>query len=196
MHPSGIKFGLSQGLLKLNGDDVVVSDPFRERVSEIARRWVRRRKRVLSIWDFVVTDALHDMPYSLDGARPRDYMPFYTGLDRAVLQSMMPIAEEVGMGHRWLKRHFISEGMWEQLKKDTRRCPSSGINGFWRVQFRRIYTAIIGLCKENAPLHLQHAELLALCELNRWMTPRELKCMDEFSKQLFSEEFRKRIGWD
>jgi hypothetical protein len=55
----------------------------------------------------------------------------------------------------------------------------------WRMQFRKIYTVIIGLCKENAPLHLRHAELLALCELNRWMTPRELKCMDEFSRNFF-----------
>ena len=196
MHPSGIQFGLSQGLLELNGDAVVVSSPFRERISENARHWVRRRKRVLCIWDFVVIEALHDMPYSLEGARPRDYIPFYSGLDRAVLQSMMPIAEEVGMGHRYLKWHFLSENLWEQLRKDTRRCPTSGINGFWRVKFRKIYTAILGLCKENAPLHLRHAELLALCELNRWMTPRELERMDEFSKQFFSEEFRKRIGWD
>jgi hypothetical protein len=196
MHPSGIKFGLSQGLLELNGNDLVVSSPFRERISELARHWVRRRKRVLCIWDFVVTNALHDMPYSLEGARPRDYVPFYTGLDRAVLQSMMPIAEEVGMGHRWLQRHFDSEGVREQLHKDTRRCSASGRNGYWRLHFRKIYTVVIGLCKENAPLHLRHAELLALCELNHWMTPRELKRMDEFSKQLFSEEFRKRIGWD
>lgn len=137
MHPSGIKFGLSQGLLKLNGDEVVVSDPFRERVSEIARRWVRRRKRVLCIWDFVVTDALHDTPYSLDGAKPRDYMPFYTGLDRAVLQSMMPIAEEVGMGHRWLKRHFVSEGMWEQLK------------GYTPVPFQRDKRVLARAIQEN-----------------------------------------------
>ena len=196
MHPSGIEFGLSQGLLELNGDDVVVSGPFRERISEIARRWVRRRKRVLCIWDFVVTGALHDMPYTLAGTRPRDYVPFYTGLDRAVLQTMMPIAEEVGMGHRWLKRNFRSDGVWEQRRKDMRQCPGAGINGYWRVEFRRIYSVVIGLCKENAPAHLRHAELLALCELNRWVTPRELKRMDEFSKQLFSEEFRKRIGWD
>lgn len=65
MHPSGINFGLSQALLELSGDDVVVSGPFRERISEIARRWVRRRKRVFYIWKFVVTEALQDMPYTL-----------------------------------------------------------------------------------------------------------------------------------
>jgi hypothetical protein len=134
------------------------------------------------------------MPYTLDGAKKRDFMPFYTGLDRAVLQSMIPIAEEVGMGHRWLKRHFDSDGMRERLLKDRRRCPADGINAHWRVEFRRIYSVVNGLCKENAPAHLRHAEFLALCELNRWMTPRELKRMDEFTKQFFSEEFRKRIG--
>jgi hypothetical protein len=196
MHPSGIKFGLSQDLLELNGDDVVVSAPFRERISEIARHWVRRRKRVLCIWDFVVTGALNDMRYTLDGARPRDYMPFYTGLDRAVLQAMMPIAEEVGMGHRFLKRNFDSDGVWARRREDKRRFPCVGRNEYWRLEFRRNYSVIIGLCKENAPAHLRHAELLALCDFNHWLTPRELKQMDEFSKQFFSEEFRKRIGWD
>ena len=196
MHPSGIQFGLSQGLLELNGEDVVVSTPFRERISEKARRWLRRRKRVLCIWDFIVTEALQDMPYSLEGAKPRDYRPFYSALDRAVLQAMMPIAEEVGMGHRWLKREFASEGMWEQLQRGPRRCPTTGINGYWRVELRRIYAGVLALCKKNAPDHLRHAELLALCELNRWMTPRELKRLDEFTKQFFSEDFRKRIGWD
>ena len=109
---------------------------------------------------------------------------------------MMPIAEEVGMGHRWLKRHFVSDNLWTQVHKDTRRCHATTINAAWRVQFRKVYSAVIGLCRENAPMHLRHAEVLALCELNRWMTPRELKRMDEFSKQFFSEEFRKRIGWD
>jgi hypothetical protein len=196
MHPSGIQFGLSQGLLELNGDDVVISGPFRDRISAITRRWIRRRKRVVCIWDSVVTEALQEMPYSLEGARPRNYMPFYTGLDRAVLQAMMPIAEEAGMGHGRFPRSFNSDNIWERLKKDTRRYPVSSLNGYWRVQFRKIYSVIIGLCKENAPEHLHHAELLALCEVNHWLTPRELKRMDEFSKQLFSEEFRQRMGWD
>ena len=49
MHPAGIKFGLSHGLLELNGADVVLSGAFLESISEMARRKVRRRKRVMGI---------------------------------------------------------------------------------------------------------------------------------------------------
>jgi hypothetical protein len=196
MHPSGIKFGLSQGLLELHGEYVVVSGPYLELMSEMAHRWILRRKRVIGLWDKVVNFSLQNMPYSLEGAKKRDYIPFYSGLDAIVLQTMMPIAEEVGMGHRWLKRHFDSTGLHERLCKDTRNCSIRTINEFWRLKFRKIHSAIVVLCKENAPNHLRHAELLTLCQFNEWSTPRELERMNEFSKSLFSEEFRKRIGWD
>src|SRR3954466_3001910 len=55
MHPAGIKFGLSQGLLELNGAGVVLSPPLLESISEMARRKVRRRKRVIWIWDDAVS---------------------------------------------------------------------------------------------------------------------------------------------
>ncbi len=39
MHPAGIQFGLSHGLLELNGGGTVLSPPFLERISEMARRF-------------------------------------------------------------------------------------------------------------------------------------------------------------
>jgi hypothetical protein len=165
-------------------------------MSEMARLWVRRSKRATWIWDEVVHGALQEMPYSLERARRQEYVPFYTGLEGIVLQSMIPIAEEAGMGRRMFKRHFFSEGVIDRLSKDHRRCPGLTPRAFWRTQFRKIHCAIVGLCKENAPQHLRHAELLTLCEFNCWHTRRERKRLDEFSKGLFPEEFRKRIGWD
>ena len=55
MHPAGIKFGLSHGLLELSGAGVVLSPPLLESISEMARRKVRRRKRVMWIWDEAVS---------------------------------------------------------------------------------------------------------------------------------------------
>ena len=55
MHPAGIKFGLSHGLLELSGAGVVLSPPLLESISEMARRKVRRRKRVIWIWDEAVS---------------------------------------------------------------------------------------------------------------------------------------------
>src|SRR5689334_10374354 len=98
MHPAGIKFGLSQGLLEFRGADVVVTDRFLENLSEMARRKIRRRKRVMCIWEEVLTSGLRKTPYSLTDVPRWEYMPFYTGYERVVLQSMMPIAEQIQMG--------------------------------------------------------------------------------------------------
>jgi hypothetical protein len=193
MHPGGIKFGLSQGLLELSRGDVVVSARFLDNLSEMARRKVRRRKRVMCIWDEVVRSALQRMPYSLTGVPRQEYVPFYTGLDRIILQTMMPIAERIQMGRRFLTKNFISENLQAIVMKDTRTTHPQTLNEHWRIQFRKNYAAIKSLCQQHAPEHLRHAELLSLCELNRWLTDRENRQLDEFTGSLFSKEFWERM---
>jgi hypothetical protein len=78
MHPGGIGFGLSQGLLELNGDKVVVSAPFLKQLSEIARRWVRRRKRVMDVFDdtrFRVEEAAIGLRRSLAVSAVSSFVP-------------------------------------------------------------------------------------------------------------------------
>ena len=97
MHPAGIKFGLSHGLLELNGADVVLSGQFLESISAMARRKIRRRKRVIGIWDEAVHAALRAI--LVNWTEPRsEYVPFFTGLDRVVMETMMPIAEKATIG--------------------------------------------------------------------------------------------------
>src|ERR1700674_3711276 len=122
MHPAGIKFGLSQGLLELRGAEVVVSGAFLENLSAMARRKIRRRKRVMCIWEEVVASGLRHTPYSLTGVPRQEHVPFYTGLDRIILQSVMPIAEQIQMGRRLDRKHFIAEAVYARLNKDPHRC--------------------------------------------------------------------------
>jgi hypothetical protein len=187
MHPAGIKFGLSQGLLELRGAEVVVSGRFLENLSEMARRRIQRRKRVMCIWDEVVASGLRRTPYSLTDVPRQEIVPFFTGLDRVILISMMPLAEEIQMGRRYGSKYFISQ-VAGILNRDTRRCHARTRNEAWRFRFRQIYAAIIGLCKEYAPEHLRHAELLALCELNTWQTERENLAWAEFVKNLLRSD--------
>src|SRR5437868_10840351 len=93
MHPAGIKFGLSHGLLELNGAGVVLSPPLLESISEMARRKVRRRKRVIWIWDDAVSAAIGKLMPSSTAPR-QEYVPFFTGLDRIIFETLMPIAEK------------------------------------------------------------------------------------------------------
>jgi hypothetical protein len=106
-----------------------------------------------------------------------------------ILRTVMPIAEEAGLGYIFIGKYFTAEGLWIEMRKDMRMWHPRTINQYWRVQFRKIYAATIGLCKSHAPQHLRHTELLALCQLNNWQTHIENERSDEFVRSLFSPGF-------
>jgi hypothetical protein len=168
MHPAGIKFGLSHGLLELRGADVVLSERFLESISEVAHEKVRRRKRVMGIWDQVVYGGLGKVLVSTSAPR-QEYVPFVTGLDRIVLETMMPIAERAKMGRKEGRYFFTDREFWERFRHDIRRPnmrkePSAS----FRLHFRETYAEIKKLCAQHTPENLRHSELLALCQINCW----------------------------
>ena len=168
MHPAGIKFGLTYNLLELSGADVVLSDRLLENISEMARRKVQRRKRVMGIWDEAVVAGFHRTIDSYTAPR-QEYVPFFTGLDRIVMQSLMPLAEKAKMGHRDGKYFFTDRTFWERFRRDIRR-PHMRLeaSAAWRLHFRETYAVIKELLAEHTPENLRHAELLALCQLDGW----------------------------
>ena len=136
MHPAGIKFGLSHGLLQLSGDGAVLSPPLLESISEMARHKVRRRKRVIWIWDEAVTAGLRKVLVRIDAPR-QEVVPFCTGLDRIIFETMMPIAEKAKIAERYGK-HFSSEHtFYRKFRNDIRR-PHMRLeaNMAWRLHFR------------------------------------------------------------
>lgn len=180
MHPAGIKFGLSHGLLELSGADVILSDHFLESISEMARRKVQRRKRVMGIWDEAVHAGLCKVFVSTTAPR-QEVVPFFTGLDRIVMETLMPIAEKARMGHRHGK-YFISDpAFWDRFRKDVRRPHMRDETGAaWRLHFRETCAVIKDLCAQYTPENIRHAELLALCQLNSWdLSPNKLT-IDDF----------------
>jgi hypothetical protein len=179
MHPAGIKFGLTHGLLELNGADVVLSGRFLESISEVARHRVQRRKRVLWIWDEVVGEGLSKV-FTSTPARRQEFVPFFTGLDRIVFETMMPIAERAKMGHREGKYFFPDRSFWERFRKDIKRPHMRNeTSAAWRQHFRESYAVIKELCAEHSPENLRHAELLALCSINHWSASRNRLTIDD-----------------
>ena len=160
MHPAGIKFGLTHGLLELDGGRVVLSSPLVESISEMARRKVQRRKRVLWIWDEAVAAGLQNLPVRIDGPR-QEYVPFYTGLDRIIFETLGPIAEKAKIAERYGK-HFSSEHtFYRKMRQDIRR-PHMRLeaNLAWRQHFRETLALIRQLLAKYSPENMRHAELL------------------------------------
>ena len=180
MHPAGIKFGLSHGLLELRGADVVLSSAFLESISELARHKIQRRKRVMGIWDEVVHGGLCKHLVSTTAPR-QEVVPFFTGLDRIVLETLMPMAEAAGIGRREGRSFFADRSFWFRFRQDVRRPHMRQEPGqAWRLHFRETYAVIKQLCAEHTPENLRHVELLALCQLNSWdLSPNKLT-IDDF----------------
>jgi hypothetical protein len=183
MHPAGIKFGLSHGLLQLEGAGVVLSTPLLESISSMARRKVQRRKRVIWIWDEAVTAGLGKlMPLRIDAPR-QEYVPFYTGLDRIIFETLGPIAEKAKIATRY-SRNFSSDPLfYRKMRQDIRR-PHMRLeaNLAWRLQFRETLELVRKQLAEYSPENLRHAELIALCQLDNW---------DHLPNKLTIEDFLK-----
>ena len=168
MHPAGIKFGLSHGLLELSGAGVLLSPPLLESISEMARHKVRRRKRVIWIWDEAVAAGLRSVLVRIDAPR-QEYVPFYTGLDRIIFETLGPIAEKAKIAERY-GTHFSSEHtFYRKMRQDIRR-PHMRLeaNLAWRQHFRETLALIRQLLAQYSPEDMRHAELLALCQLDNW----------------------------
>ena len=168
MHPAGIKFGLSHGLLELSGAGVVLSPPLLESISEIARRKVRRRKRVIWIWDEAVSAGIGKVLVRITAPR-QEFVPFFTGLDRMIFETLMPIAEKAKIAER-NGRYFSAERtFYRRFRQDIRR-PHMRLeaNAAWRLHFRETYAMIKKLLAEYSPENIRHAELLALCQMDGW----------------------------
>jgi hypothetical protein len=168
MHPAGIKFGLANGLLELSGAAVVLSPSLLENISEMARRKVQRRKRVLWIWDEAVAAGIRKMPFAIDAPR-QEYVPFYMGIDRIIFETMGPVAEKAKIATRY-GRHFSSDPtFYRKFRHDIRR-PHMRLeaNLAWRLHFRETLGVIKQLLAEHSPRDVRHAELLALCQLDNW----------------------------
>jgi hypothetical protein len=183
MHPAGIKFGLSHGLLELRGADVVLSQPLLESISEVARRKIQRRKRVLWIWEEAVENGLHrHMPILIDAPR-WEYVPFCTGLDRIIFETLGVIAERAKIAERY-GRYFAAEHtFYRRFRQDIRR-PHMRLeaNLAWRLHFRETYAMIKQLLARYSPEDMRHAELLALCQLDNWNRSPNKLTIEDFLK--------------
>jgi hypothetical protein len=179
MHPSGIQFGLFHGLLELSGAGVVLSPPLFESISEIARRKVQRRKRVIWIWDEAVSGGIRKVLVSTTAPR-QQVVPFFMGLDRIVFETMMPIAEKAKIAERYGRYFSAERTFYRRFRQDVRR-PHMRLEATaaWRLHFRETYATIKQLLAEYSPENIRHAELLTLCQIDGWdRSPKKLTIQD------------------
>ena len=84
MHPSGVQFGLSRGLLQLRGEEVLLSDQLLEAISLEAQLHLHLGRPPIQgnvLVDITVRAAQNALGND-QGARRQEIVPFFVGLNR------------------------------------------------------------------------------------------------------------------
>ena len=168
MHPAGIKFGLSYDLLQLRGADVVASDRLFESISAQARRRIKVGTRVpeANLWDHVVN---HGLRRVLDRfqAPHSEFVPFFTGLDRILGDSLLPIAARVGIGRK-IGRAFMPDKPFDDefQQRIAKLKLGQDLHEVRKLFFRECWSTVRMLCEAGDPENLRHADFLALHVFN------------------------------
>jgi hypothetical protein len=168
VHPAGIKFGLSTGLLELRRADVVVSDQLLESISKEARRRIKIGRRVpaVYIWDHVVSHGIRNVFESTTAPR-REVVPFFTGLDRVLNETLMFLAEKAIIGRKIGREFLTGKLFWDEFGERIKRLQlTDNIEEVRRLFFLECCDTVRFLCKRHDPDNLRHADLVSLFMFN------------------------------
>ena len=168
MHPAGIKFGLSAGLLELRRADVVVSDHLLESISREAKRRIKIGRRVpaVYIWDHVVSHGIRNVFESTTAPR-QEVVPFFTGLDRVLNETLMFLAETAEIGRKVGREFLIGRVFWDDFGERIQRLQlSDNIDEVRKLFFLECCEVVRSLCKGHDPENIRHADLIALFVFN------------------------------
>ena len=169
MHPAGIKFGLSAGLLEFRRADVVVSDQLLESISREARRRIKIGRRVpaIYIWDHVVSHGIRNV-FEQTTAPRQEVVPFFTGLDRVLNETLMFLAEKAEIGRKVGREFLTGRVFWDDFGERIRRLDplSDDLDEVRKLFFLECCNAVRALCKEHDPENVRHADLIALFMFN------------------------------
>lgn len=168
MHPAGIKFGLSTGLLELRRADVVVSDQLLESISKEARRRIKIGRRVpaVYIWDHVVGHGIRNVFESTTAPR-QEVVPFFTGLDRILNETLMFLAEKAEIGRKIGREFLTGRFFWDEFGERIRNLQlGDDLDEVRKLFFLECCDTVRFLCREHDPANLRHADLVALFMFN------------------------------
>jgi hypothetical protein len=168
MHPAGIKFGLSNGLLQLSGADVVLSDELLESISLEARRQIEEGERVTGtdIWNEVIGEGLGNVLASTM-APHSETTPFFMARDQIVGETLMLFAQKAGIGRKIGRDFLIDRAFWDDFGVRIKKLNlSSDMTEVRSLFFQECRNTIQTLCAGRDPDNARHADLLALFVFN------------------------------
>src|SRR5216684_1379602 len=117
MHPSGVQFGLSKGLLQLRGEEVLLSDQLLETISVEAQLRVHLGKPPID-GNFLVEMTVRAAQEALGNdqtGRRQEIVPFFAHLNRIMYYTLSRVAERAGIAHKEPRKLITNPEFWNEF---------------------------------------------------------------------------------
>jgi hypothetical protein len=172
MHPSGVQFGLSKGLLQLRGEEVLLSDQLLEAISVEAQLRVHLGKPPIDgnfLVDITVRAAQSALGNDQTGRR-QEIVPFFTGLNRTMYYTLCRVAERAGLAHKEPKRLFTNPDFWNEFTNGAVDVKVKGksMAKLQKSLFKVCHEIVKRRYAQTDPDNARHADLIALFMFNFW----------------------------
>jgi len=173
VHPSGVQFGLSRGLLQLRGEEVLLSDQLLETISVEARLHLYLRRPPIQgnfLVDITVRAAQNALGNETAGRR-QEIVPFFASLNRTMYYTLCRVAERAGLAHKEPRRLITNPDFWKEFSEravDIKIKPAKSIAKLQKSLFQVCREIVKRRYAENDPDNVRHADLIALFIFNFW----------------------------
>jgi hypothetical protein len=173
MHPSGVQFGLSRGLLQLRGDEVLLSDQLLDTISAEAQLHVQLGKPPIrgNFFVDITVRAAQNALGTQHQARREEIVPFFASLNRTMYYTLCRVAERVGLAHKEPTRLMTNPDFWEEFStkaEDANIKPGKSMAKIQKALFKVCHQIVKERCAKNDPENARHADLIALFMFNFW----------------------------
>jgi hypothetical protein len=173
MHPSGVQFGLSRGLLQLRGEEVLLSDQLLEAISVEGQLHLHLRKPAIQ-GNFLVDMTVRAAQKALENeqtGRQQEIVPFFAGLNRTMYYTLCRVAERAGLARKEPRRLITDPGFWNEFSTravDIKVKPGKSMAKLKKSLFKVCHEIVKERYAQNDPDNARHADLIALFMFNFW----------------------------
>jgi len=173
MHPSGVQFGLSRGLLQLRGEEILLSDQLLEAISVEAQLHIHLRRPPIQ-GNFLVDITVRAAEKALwddSTGRRQEINPFFAGLNRVMYYTLCRVAERAGLAHKEPRKLMTNPDFWKEFSTRAVDIKIKGGKSMAKIQkslFKVCHEIVKRRYAENDPENARHADLIALFMFNFW----------------------------
>jgi len=175
MHPSGVQYGLSRGLLQLRGEEVLLSDEMLEAISIKAQLRMHLRKPAIdgNFLVLITVEAAEEALEKLKGpqGRRQETVPFFAQLNRVMYYTVSRVAERAGIAKKEPRRLITEPSFWEEFSAaavDVKIKPGDDTARVQKALFKACHKLVKKRFAANDPENARHVDLVAFFMFNFW----------------------------